>query len=78
MKVSIGTTPPTEVESASRYDELVETALENRGQWVSAALGDDEKINTNHYSLVYRKIAKKLGVIVKTSGSSIYIRIPEK
>ncbi len=76
-KVNVGIVPPSVMGSTiDRYDEIVKAALENKGQWVSTTVGQT-KVNTNHYSLIYRQIAKELGVSVKHLGDTLYVLIPK-
>jgi len=78
MTAKISTTgPSSRNRKTARKDviELVETALENRGQWIEMEV---ENKDPNWYRGVQSAVAKKIGVQVSMRDSTVFLYIPEE
>jgi hypothetical protein len=79
MTISIGEAPAKKDRGTARFSDLIDTALENRGQWVSTEVPEDTTVANRPgiYSLVHNRASRMLGVDVSVRDGKVFVLIAD-
>lgn len=79
MTISIGDAPTKKSRGTAKFTDLIDTALENRGQWVSTEVPEDTTLTNRPgiYSIVHNRASRMLGVDVSVKDGKVFVLIPD-
>jgi len=79
MTISVGDAPTRKSRGTAKFADLVDTALENRGQWVSTDVPKGFTLTNRPgiYSIVHNRASRMLGVDVSVKDDKVFIFIPD-